>query len=585
MLQAVFTEGINEITVLGLKQWSKGKEIQITLSSLPSNFEVHFSYKRSNIAYVVAATATNGIATVSIPNIVTVQPTDVIAYIYVENASGDKGDTIATIHLPMWRRERPSDYIYEDQKLPDYRTIEIRLDEHDNVINQMSLDISNITTESKQVANEVSQLSSEIENLEPNNLNLIRTNIQPANLINKYKLIPNHYVDTEGIVRESEVFYLTDYIEVTPLSTLYSHNAGLTCFYDSSKNFISYHMNFADGVEVPSNAMYIRASIPTANIDIAIISYDFIGGINDNGMIVLSKNKAYEPNWIRFTVPVNQSIVSTNDTLDTLLDSQNYVDVECVLQLPTSYTPYGTPTKLLMLCHGAGRGVTFPASDGNAWVDVADYNALVANFVANGYAVFDCNGYDNTATGCSFWGAPKGVEAWKKAYDYVVNNYNVETSFSLFGFSMGGLTACHLVMNGFPNIKCVGLASPVLDLEKCWEDGQTTLMELGYGMSGAYDESKALGSNPMSHLVTIGDKEYCLPKMPPIKIWYGSTEEGIAVNKNYAIRLVNAMKNSGNYAVYREYQGGGHEICYGGNSICNIEFYLWINRFNANYFN
>jgi hypothetical protein len=89
----------------------------------------------------------------------------------------------------------------------------------------------------------------------------------------------------------------------------------------------------------------------------------------------------------------------------------------------------------------------------------------------------------------------------------------------------------------------------------------------------------------MSHLITVGDKEYCLPKIPPIKVWYGSTEEGVAVNKNYAIRLVNAMKNSGSYAIYREWQGAGHEICYGENAMSNLEYYLWINRFNNNYYN
>lgn len=422
--------------------------------------------------------------------------------------------------------------------------------------------------------------------LEPDNLHCVRTNTPINNLINKHALIPNKYVDYSGVenVDDSGTFYLTDYIKVNPLDILYSYDIGLSCFYDSTKTFISSHANFAKGVEVPENAMYMRCSISVTNIDGAYVGA--LGQPNDNGMIILSKNKQYESGWIKFTVPVNQTIVSTNDTGNTLLDSQNYVDVECVLKLPPSYTPYGTPTKLLMVCHGAGRGVTYPnPEDGKSWTDLPSYNNLVDNFIANGYAVFDCNGYNNTGYGCSFWGAPKGVEAWKKAYDYVTDNYNVETSFSLFGFSMGGLTACHLVMNGFPNIKCVALASPVLDLEKSWECGQGTLMEDGYGMLGAYDESKALGSNPMSHLVTIGEKEYCLPKMPPTKIWYGSTEEGIAVNKDYAIRLVNAMKNSGSYAIYREWEGAGHEICYGENALANLEYYLWINRFNANYYN
>ena len=97
------------------------------------------------------------------------------------------------------------------------------------------------------------------------------------------------------------------------------------------------------------------------------------------------------------------------------------------------------------------------------------YNNLVNTFVDAGYAVFDCNGYNETFFGCNFWGSHRGVEAWRKAYDYIVKNYNVEDNVSIYGFSMGGLTALNLVLIGFPNVKCIALGSPVLDVEKITE--------------------------------------------------------------------------------------------------------------------
>lgn len=43
-------------------------------------------------------------------------------------------------------------------------------------------------------------------------------------------------------------------------------------------------------------------------------------------------------------------------------------------------------------------------------------------------------------------------------------DFNVEENLSIYGFSMGGLTAMHLVMNGFPNVKCIALALQCLIL-------------------------------------------------------------------------------------------------------------------------
>lgn len=112
MLQAVFASGRDEIVVHGLTQWDKNQKIQITLSSLPAVFQVHYSYKGCKEAYVVNAEANGGVAIALIPNLLLQQNKDAIAWIY---ASEDDSDaTIKTIHLPITPRAKPSDYAYTE---------------------------------------------------------------------------------------------------------------------------------------------------------------------------------------------------------------------------------------------------------------------------------------------------------------------------------------------------------------------------------------------------------------------------------------------------------------------------------------
>lgn len=213
-------------------------------------------------------------------------------------------------------------------------------------------------------------------------------------------------------------------------------------------------------------------------------------------------------------------------------------------------------------------------SDNKSWTELASYNALVSKFTDNGYAVFDCDGIDDTFNGANFWGSPLGYNVWKKAYEYVVKNYNVEKDFSIYGFSMGGLTALNLLFNNLPNVKCVALGSPVIDLSKCWLDtAPKAQMKLSFDTQ-EYGENM-VGYDPMSHIID----NKITANLPPIKIWYGSTETGLEVNKDIAKDFVDAIRNGGGVAIYREILNAGHEICYGENATCNNEYYYWIKRF------
>lgn len=393
------------------------------------------------------------------------------------------------------------------------------------------------------------------------------------NLINKSRVTKGYYVDTHGKLTDGADWCVSEKIDITGISTLYfSGGVGLTCFYDANNTFISYVQNGAT-VAVPNGAKYLIASVLLSYLPTAMIC-KHKNQMYDDGFISLAR-KGYESGFIPFTVSINQSVA--DNSVDVGVSSEGAetrVDVDCVLSLPVTYSAAGLPCKLLMMCHGAGKGVT-------EWKENDGYKAIVQKFVDRGYAVFDCNGFKNDALGWSFWGNPRGVNAWRKAYQYVVNNYNVEREFSIYAFSMGGLTAMNLALQGFPNIKSIALGSPVLNLKACWNDSSVrAVLQQLYGLGELWDETKVVGCDPYKSIVELDEKKYCFKTLPPVKVWYGSTETSHGVNKQYAIEFVEAITNSGGYAEYREINGAGHEISYGMNEYCNIDYLLFTERFN-----
>jgi len=314
--------------------------------------------------------------------------------------------------------------------------------------------------------------------------------------------------------------------------------------------------------------------IPMLNTGTSALTFEpftiSVDGLTSGG----SHFRPYQSGFITFNVSVNQIIPEVTTTENTVDDSQTFENVDCMLKLPLNYTASGKPTKLLMICHGAGRPVV--GAD-TCWINTDSYVNMINNFVSNGYTVFDCNGASNSHY--DFWGSPVGMSAYRKAYEYVTQNYNVETNLNIYGFSMGGLTALNLAFQDFPNIKAIALGSPVINLEEAWNNNIASLYST---TTTTYSDDLVAGYNPNLNIKTFNNSYFVFKKLPPIKIWYGGNETYDVrpyVDKTLGQRLVNAIKNSGGVAQYREFAGCGHEICYGSNSNAYTEFAMWLNRF------
>ena len=380
--------------------------------------------------------------------------------------------------------------------------------------------------------------------------------------------------------------YTKDYAKYYKDSTFICRNANLW-----EKNHIyelDYYGNYI-GMKTDGVRVFIKTSNTfswTAEdifIDKNIIKINKNGYFGDNLPIVqmINYNKPYENGFIKFTVPVNQVIVNNSNTQDSEIDNEeSLIDVNCILKLPKTYMPSGKKTKLVMICHGAGRGVIdFTTSTGRQpWCEDEGYNKIVEKFISYGYAVFDCNGYANDDTGCNFWGAQRGLEAYRKAYSYLISNYNVEENISVYGFSMGGCTALNLAFQNFANIKVIALGSPVVSLdEMTYQNGGGIRPAYGLSKDAPYNKENFLGNDPYQNIITISDKKYCFKTLPPVKVWFGSNETW--PQPDNAKELVSALKNSGGKAEFRSVEGRGHEICYGGDEAIINEIVMFINRY------
>ena len=417
----------------------------------------------------------------------------------------------------------------------------------------------------------------------PDGNKLVYSKYGGNNLINKNDLIAGYYINGSGVMTQSEPWYATDYIDVSDHVYLnLQRGVGSSSWYDSGKNFIS---SFTPNgpVSVPVGAKYIRSSILNIFINTAYIvdGQRNVEGPNAdlNGYPLMTK-RPYRDGFQKFTVRVNKSKPVNTTANDRNYEGGTFEDVDCHLYMPSNfYSPFGKPCKLLMLCHGAGKGAI-------GWQSVPSYVAMIKAFSSNGYFVFDCNGFSNDALGCSFWGDQRGLTAWRKAYQYVTDHYNVEEEFSVYAFSMGGLTALNLAFQNLPNIKSIALGSPVINLEAAFHatDGTQNIIKVLYGMGDAWDAKKAQGSNPYANLLDIGGTEVVVKPLAPIKIWYGSTETNNtgnpAVEKNYAKRFVDAINNGGGTAQYREVDGGVHSLSYGANPNVTNEIITYLNRFS-----
>ena len=263
----------------------------------------------------------------------------------------------------------------------------------------------------------------------------------------------------------------------------------------------------------------------------------------------------------RFAVSVNCHLPDSAACTDTLQDFEKLYRDDGVLILPDGYTGSGTPTRLVINCHGAGGTVSSADSQ-------IEHQALTQYLVANGYAVMDMNGLPKDLAAehgidlRNNVGSPIAVRCYVKGYRYCLEHFHLYPEVFVHGGSMGGITGANLVLCGALPVIAHTAFCPVLDTYHQiflhpWSDGlpKTALGKLyGLAVDGAgeylYDEEKIAGYNPVRN-----KKAEAYPV--PLKIWHCVDDETVAFD--VSARFVRRVRDSGSYAELRTFPYGGHE--------------------------
>lgn len=381
----------------------------------------------------------------------------------------------------------------------------------------------------------------------------------------------------------------------------------------------NYHIN------LPENAKYMRV-VFFDNVLITwehpFVKFDSLGVRGDKAP------RPYRGTEI-FDIAINKHYVGDNSKTVNIQDGETPYTDKGVLWLPANYDKDGEPLRLVISCHGSGTTVTE-----DRLVTDRSWDAFL---IRMGYAVLDVNG--GIEDGRHF-GAPWAIDSYIKAYNYVVNKYNLHKEVFVLGCSMGGLTSFGIVQSGrIPVLAQAGFC-PVTDLfRQAWmnpwysEEGDYSVQRkriAEYYNFDNYDTfdswttsqtpcetemqyfldniDKVAGFNPIANK-TINyktaniyntstvksewiDNYNDLLKIHnvPLKIWHAIPD--LTVDESYSKAIVKAINNGGGMAYIREYETGEHTpgwgvkdtvVNYDGKEITaysnEIECFYWFKRF------
>lgn len=303
---------------------------------------------------------------------------------------------------------------------------------------------------------------------------------------------------------------------------------------------------------------------------------------------------------VRFQIPVNVQMSDTKGKEGALLDSARiYLDWG-VLLLPENNFEKGAPSRLVIVCHGAGGTVTGSGSQ-------IENFPLTKYLISEGFAVMDMAGlpemfaqeiginpFNNLGSGIA-------IQSYIKGYHWVIENYNINRDgVHLWGGSMGGLTSNNLLYHSQIPVLSQSAACPVTDLyNQAWlfpwsnNAPRIAMAKLfDFDNKDIYEIEKVEGFNPiLTNSWLINDQRFKVHGVP-YKIWHA--DEDPVVTYQGSVDFVNAIKRTGGWAELRTLHAESHEPMDLGEPVKFIryknekipitpvveEMFLWIKRFD-----
>ena len=380
-------------------------------------------------------------------------------------------------------------------------------------------------------------------------------------------------------------------------------------------------------VDVPLDCNYILILVKTSPTDLRYPS--FLGFPSEYAKapaygygLKEKKPNQFETRFSTLCECVQPQLTSFDGvSIDTIKTSSVFRD-NCVLYLPSTYQAKGKPTKLIIFCKQGGTKIGVDAA--NDWAQSTQNQSPIFNLpfmaylISIGYAVLAADGEPdgwleslNLGTGQADLrtvGNYVAVQSTRKAYDYVIQNYNIEAEGCfIFGYSQGGHYAQNVIdLSGIPILAAAEVCpacsykfhqwditiSPttVGDVSNCtWAARLNIARMFGFGGSITtnqqladldYDDCKdyLVGYDPWTRGVdlpfnqfekngqiyqfasgvTVDDVTMKKSVKCPVKIWCGDSDTvlGVDVMKTFT----KAVKNAGGVADITVYSNQGHRF-------------------------
>ena len=292
-------------------------------------------------------------------------------------------------------------------------------------------------------------------------------------------IYPNKSFDLTGSIVDSQYsnglarINLTDGIDLDNivLSAFARAGNGSTtfCIYDNDDTLLFVGSNTNLGIQWSSSNKFIKdftipRSVIPDNASYMLVSFwkntaitwehPFIKYAVDQKEVIASSNvtiptseKAEYVGTEHFKITINKNVLPESGTA-----VEEYED-DGVIFLPSSYTKSGKPTRLVISCHGSGTVI-----NENFNRESRSWNNFL---ITMGYAVLDVNG---GVADSRHYNAPFAIQSYIKAYQYVVDKYNLYKEVFVLGASMGGLPAFTLAQLKTIPVKAVAGFCPVVDL-------------------------------------------------------------------------------------------------------------------------
>ena len=379
-----------------------------------------------------------------------------------------------------------------------------------------------------------------------------------------------YHVDAFGVVRTNNYgFGCTSYVcckgasELTIKKAITTNTAtakkrAAIAFYDVSKECVGYELLTynaeADGMElvtidIPEGACYLRATYWDGE-NIPNDAGEFYAEFASDEAATNGKREAVG-DYIYFTVPVNQAVDEFWDNgYDESKLAIDMKDTTGVLLLPSSYSKNGEKTKLIVYFHGWSHYVKYGEwGNGNAgFLEQKQY------WASKGFAVMDCNNWrHDLESGQSGLGSRQSMEAYRKCFEWVKANFNIDERPYIVCGSAGGVTGINCTYS-WSDVRAAVWLDCWLKLSESynsWSVAKSYFPELfGFANTTDWEEEKVKNYNPYQRVFEIGSTKYAVSPQCPIKV--------IWLKQGYQAGFYDALSNGGGRVSIRQVNLGSY---------------------------